>query len=169
MAVEDRVELSRASLAKYMSESNKRMLSASKGGVVDMKGDGLEAEKIKRWKVRERMEGVRSKNLHGQFLMEIDEIATENSWLRTGYLKKEPEGLLVAAQSQALRTNAIKAKINKSQENSLCCQCHQNNETVNHIVSECPKIARHNINRDTTLLQRPNIGIYFVSMGLTLE
>lgn len=117
------------------------------------------------------MEGVRSKNLHGQFLMEIDEIAIENSWswLRTGYLKKEPEGLLVAAQSQALRTNAIKAKINKSQENSLCCQCRQNNETVNHIVSECPKIARHNINRDTTLLQSPYIGIYCVSMGLTLE
>ena len=91
-----------------------------------MKGDGQESDEIKRWKVRERMEGVRSKNLHGQFLMEFDEIATENSWswLRTGYLKKEPEGLLVAAQSQALRPNAIKAKINKSQENSLCCQCH---------------------------------------------
>ena len=29
-----------------------------------------------------------------QFLMEIDEITTEKSWssLRTGYLKKEPEG-----------------------------------------------------------------------------
>ena len=91
-----------------------------------MKGDGQVSDEIKRWKVRERVEGVRSKNLHGQFLMEIDEIATENSWswLRTGYLKKEPEGLLVAAQSKALRTNAIKAKINKSQENSLCCQCH---------------------------------------------
>lgn len=113
-------------MAVAMSESNERMLSATSGGGGDMKGDGQESDEIKRWKVRERMEGVRSKNLHGQFLMEIDEIATENSWswLRTGYLKKEPEGLLVAAQSQALRTNAKKAKINKSQENSLCCQCH---------------------------------------------
>ena len=72
--------------------------------------------------MRERIEGVRSKKLHGQFLMEMDEIASENSWswLKTGYLKKETEGLLVAAQSQTLRTNAIKAKIDKSQENSLC-------------------------------------------------
>ena len=76
--------------------------------------------------------------------MEMDEIASENSWswLKTGYLKKETEGLLVAAQSQTLRTNAIKAKIDKSQENSLCRLCHQKNETVNHIVSECPKISQ---------------------------
>ena len=32
MAVEDSVELSKASLAKYMSESNERMLSATRGG-----------------------------------------------------------------------------------------------------------------------------------------
>ena len=32
MAVEDSVELSRASLAKYMLESNERMLSAIRGG-----------------------------------------------------------------------------------------------------------------------------------------
>ena len=71
--------------------------------------------------MRKRTEEVRSKKLHGQFMMEMDEIASENSWswLRTGYLKKETEGLLVAAQNQALRTNAIKAKIDKSQENSL--------------------------------------------------
>lgn len=47
--------------------------------------------------------------------MKIDEIANEDSWscLRTGYLKKETKGLFEAAQSQALRTNAIKAKIDK--------------------------------------------------------
>ena len=57
---------------------------------------------MKRRKLRERIEEVRSKKLHGQFLMEMDEIASENSWswLKTGYLKNETEGLLVAAQSQ---------------------------------------------------------------------
>ena len=54
--------------------------------------------------------------------MEIDEIVTESwLWLRTGYLKKEPERLLVAFQSKALRTNAIKATLNKSQENFVAC------------------------------------------------
>ena len=77
--------------------------------------------------------------------MEMDEIDSENngrSWLRRGYLKKETKGLLVAAQSKALRTNAIKVKIDKSQGNSLCRLCHQKNETVNFIVSECPQIAQ---------------------------
>ena len=50
--------------------------------------------------MRERTEEV--KKLHGQFLMEIDEIASENcwSWSRTGYLKKETEVLLRAAQTE---------------------------------------------------------------------
>ena len=77
----------------------------------------------------------------------------------------------MAAQNQALGTNAIKAMIDKSQENSLCRLCHQKNETVNHIMSECPKVTQtqHCINRDKTLLQRPYIGIYLASMGLTVE
>ena len=32
-----------------------------------MKRDGQESDEIKRWKLRERMEGVRSKNLHVSF------------------------------------------------------------------------------------------------------
>ena len=46
------------------------------------------------------------------------------SWLRRGFLRKETEGFLVAAQSQALGVNAMKAKIIKSQDNSLCSLCH---------------------------------------------
>ena len=117
------------------------MLSAARGNV---KWDCEYSNEINRRKLRERIKEVRSKKLHGQFLMEMDEIASENSWswLKTGYLKKETEGLLVAAQSQTLRTNAIKAEIDKSQENSLCRLCHQKNETVNHIVSECPKVSQ---------------------------
>lgn len=77
--------------------------------------------------------------------MEMDEIDSENngwSWLRKGYLKKKTTGLLVAAQSKALRTNAVKVKIDKSQGNSLCRLCHQKNEMVNYIVGECPQIAQ---------------------------
>ena len=32
------------------------------------------------------------------------------NWLKNGYLKKETEGFIMAAQDQAIRTNAIKAK-----------------------------------------------------------
>ena len=63
-------------------------------------------------------------------------------YLRTTYLKKEKEGFLVAAQSQALGVNAIEAKIVQSQGTSRCSLCHHNNETAEHIVSEWPKIAQ---------------------------
>ena len=103
-----------------------------------MKRDGEGASEIKRRRTRERTKEMRSKTLHGQFLMETDEIASESnwSWLRTGYLKKETEGFLVAAQSQAPGGNAIKAKIVTSKDNSLCCLCHQKNKAVKYIVSE---------------------------------
>ena len=32
-------------------------------------------------------------------------------WIRTGKLKKETEGLIFAAEDQALRTKAVKARI----------------------------------------------------------
>ena len=50
-------------------------------------------------------------------MKEMDGIASEKSWtwFEKGHLKKSIEGLIVAAQSQLIRTNAIKAKIDKSQ------------------------------------------------------
>ena len=68
----------------------------------DIKWDAEGTREIKRRRTRERMEKLRSKKLLGQFLMETDEKAMRTagrSWLRTGYLKKETVGFLVAAQS----------------------------------------------------------------------
>ena len=43
---------------------------------------------------------------------------------------KEETELLMAAQSQSLRTDAIKAKIDNSQNDSLCRMCLQKDEIV---------------------------------------
>ena len=64
------------------------------------------------------------------------------SWLRNGDLKKETEGFLLAAQDQALRINAIKAKIDKPIHNSQCQLCKVKEETINHLASACSKIAQ---------------------------
>ena len=37
-------------------------------------------------------------------------------WLKNGTLKRETESLVFSAQEQAIRTNVIKGKIDKSQE-----------------------------------------------------
>ena len=48
----------------------------------------------------------------------------------------------MAEQEQAIHTNAIKAKIDKAQEESKCRMCGRVDETVNHVLSECSKMAQ---------------------------
>eukprot|EP00795_Rhopilema_esculentum_P003281 gene3280-biopygen1499 len=50
-------------------------------------------------------------------------------------------------RTQSLRTNAIKANIDKTQRDSKCRMCNQKEETVSHIVSECPKLAQREYKR----------------------
>jgi len=45
------------------------------------------------------------------------------AWLTAGGLKKETEGFLMAAQDQALQTNAIKVKIDKHEGEPMCRMC----------------------------------------------
>ena len=62
-------------------------------------------------------------------------------WLRKGNLKTETESLLTTAQNKAKRTNHIKARIDKMQQNSRRRLCDDRDETINHIISECSKLA----------------------------
>ena len=59
-----------------------------------------------------------------------------------GDLKKEIEGLVTAAQDQSLRTNVIKAKIEKQQLSPLCIMCGVKDETVGHLLCECSKMEQ---------------------------
>ena len=64
-------------------------------------------EKIWNWK---------EKALHGEFVRQTAYIAGDESWrwLKNGFLKKKTEGLIPAAQEQALRTKSIKHSIDKT-------------------------------------------------------
>ena len=59
------------------------------------------------------------------------------TWLRKGKLKRETE-----AQNNAIRTNHIKTRIDKTQQNSKCRLCGDRDETINHIISEHSKLAQ---------------------------
>ena len=48
----------------------------------------------------------------------------------------------MAAQNSSLRTNHIKVRIDKMQQNSKCRLCSNWDETINHIISECSKLAK---------------------------
>ena len=56
--------------------------------------------------------------------------------------KRERESLVVPAQNKSIRTNLVKAKIEKSQGNSLCRVCRKVDESIDHIVSGCSKLAQ---------------------------
>ena len=58
-------------------------------------------------------------------------------------IKRETESLLMAAQNSAIRTNHIKARIDKTQRNKKKCRLYGvTDETINHIISECSKLTQ---------------------------
>ena len=64
------------------------------------------------------------------------------AWLQNGDLKRKTECLIVAAQNQRVRANLVKGKNDKSQIDSLCRVCRKVNESIDHIVSHCSKLAQ---------------------------
>ena len=63
-------------------------------------------------------------------------------WQRKGNLTRETWSLLIAALNNVIRTNYIKARIDKMPQNSRCRLCIERDETINHILSECSKLAQ---------------------------
>ena len=85
------------------------------------------------------------KQIYGRFKRQINNISHQKTWtwLRKVILKRETESLQIAAQDNAIRTNHIKARIDKTQQNSKCRVCGVRDETINHIISECSKLAQN--------------------------
>ena len=84
------------------------------------------------------------KQLYGRFKRLINNVSHQKTWtwLRKGNLKRETKSFLIAAQNNAIRTNHIKAGIDKTEQNSRCRLCGDRDETINHIISECSKLAQ---------------------------
>ena len=68
-------------------------------------------------------------------------------WLRKADLKVETEAMLCAAQEQAIRTNYVKHKIDKTTQSPLCTMCDKKKETISHFVSECETLAQKEYKR----------------------
>ena len=81
--------------------------------------------------------------------MHVDTITATNKWL-SSILKGETEGLLVAAQDQAINTRNYQKVVCGLQVDRKCRMCSQHEQTVDHIVSGCEVlvkteyISRHN-------------------------
>jgi hypothetical protein len=85
--------------------------------------------------------------MHGQFPHSLDEKLVDNEqsyrWLKFGNTKGEPESAIVAAQDQAITTNYFKNKILEEEVDSKCRLCKQHEETIDHLTSGCPILAKN--------------------------
>ena len=90
---------------------------------------------------KEKWEG---KQRYGRFKRLANNISYQKAWtwLRKGNFKREIESLLIAAQNNSIRTNHIKTGIDKTQQNNKCRLCGERDETINHIISECSRLAQ---------------------------
>ena len=95
-------------------------------------------------RITTRKQKLEEKQLYGRFKWLISNISHEKTWtwLRNGKFKRKTESLPIVAQNNAIRTNHIKARIDKTQQNSKCRLYGDRDETINHIISECSKLAQ---------------------------
>ncbi|XP_078348127.1 uncharacterized protein LOC144633190 isoform X1 [Oculina patagonica] len=86
------------------------------------------------------------KALHGRYPKRIKEADVDhhktNQWLKSSGLKAETEGFIIAAQDQSLATRSYHARIIKDGTSPLCRMCNKYDETIDHIVSGCPELAK---------------------------
>ena len=62
----------------------------------------------------------------------------------------------IAVQNNAIRTNHIKVRIDRTLQNSKCRLCGDRDETINHIITECSKFVQKGasvLENDTDKLQ----------------
>ena len=79
-----------------------------------------------------RKQNDKEKQLYGRLTSDISHEKTW-TWLKKRNLKRVTQSLLIAAQNNAQRTNNIKARIDKTQQNSECRLCGDRDETIYHI------------------------------------
>ena len=146
ISIEDCVELATRGLEVYVHGSEERLIQAARGDKID----GLEAASgLKRSKKEKRLEDWEEKVLYHQKLRQTKEVRSDQcwAWLQNGDLNRETESLIVAAQNRSIRTNLVKARIDKSQGDSLCRVCRKVDESIDYIVSSCSKLVEKEYKR----------------------
>ena len=133
-SIEDSVDASIQRLEDYIQTRDRWPITAIRNDTENTMNNRMTKTRKQKWE---------RKQLYGQFKRQINNISHEKSWTwqRKGNFKGETESLLIAAQNNAVRTNHIKARIDKTQQKSKCRRCGDRNETINHIISECSKLA----------------------------
>ena len=146
-SIEEVVKREENAMTTYFTQSTKPEImilenTMAREGI--LKGDVIDKDKDKNNSETARLEKWTSKVMHGQYRRQTTAIADPSSWhwLKYQDLKKETESLIIAAQDQAIRTNYIKHRVDKSTTSPLCRLRRSSSETIDHILNGCPKPAQ---------------------------
>ena len=134
-SIEDTVGTSIQRLEDYIEKHERGLITTFRNDTDNTIDERMTTTRKQKWE---------GKQPHGRFKRLINNISHQKTWtwLRKGNLKRETESLLIAAQDNSIRTNHIKARIDKTQQNSKCRLCGDRDETINHIISESSKLAQ---------------------------
>ena len=127
-SIEDSVDESRRRLEDYIEKGGGRLITATRKNTENQQNRNNQKTEVGR------------KTTHFKWL--TSDISHEKTWtwLRKGNHKRETESLLIAAQNSTITINQIKARIDAT--NSRCRLCNDREETTNHAISECSKLAQ---------------------------
>ena len=132
-SIEDSVDASTQWLEEYIQKHNGGLITAIRNDTDNTIDNRMTITRKQKWE---------GKQLYGRFKWLINNISHDKTWLRKGNFKRETESLRIAAQNNAVITNHIKVRIDKTKQNSKCRLCGDRDETINHIISECSKLAQ---------------------------
>ena len=133
--IEDSDDVSIQRLKDYIQKHERGLITATRNENENTMNNRMIITRKQKWE---------GKQLYGRFKRLINNISHDKTWtwLRKGNFKRETESLQIAAQDSAIRINHIKARIDKTQQNSKCRLCGDRDETINHVISECSKLAQ---------------------------
>ena len=134
-SIEDSVDTSIQRLEDYIQKHEGGLITATRNDTENTMNNRMTITRIQKWE---------GKQLYGRFKWLINDISHDKTWtwLRKENFKRETESLLIVLQVNVVRTNHIKARIDQTQQNSKFRLCGDKDETINHIISECSKLAQ---------------------------
>ena len=112
-SIDDSVDVSIQRLEDYIQKHEGGLITATRNDTDNTMENRMTITRKQKWE---------GKQLYGWFKRLINNISHVKTWtwLRKGNFKRETESLLIAAQDSTIRTNHIKARIDKTQQNGKC-------------------------------------------------